>query len=420
MAARPYQVVVMGATGFTGRLVCEHLARHYGGQVQWAMAGRSAAKLEQVKQEVATHLDSDQHIKDVPVLLCDAADQSSVDKVVSQAQVVLSTAGPFSLHGTPVVDAAVRHGTHYCDITGETWWVKEMSEKYHYRAAEAGVRLVNCCGYDSIPFDLGVSFVCEYIQRQLGKATAKVTAVIAQTASGVSGGTIASGMQLAELPKEEAAQVLGPYYLSNPPDERGGPDGPDGLGVSYVEGVGRWTAPSIMAVCNARVVRRSWVLLGRQWGPNFSYSERLQASSFVTALLAAGAMAVAGALLTSKLLLPIVKMLVPKPGQGPTREAMLAGRYKNVFVATTQEEPGVQPTVVTAEFRGRGDPGYYVTARWILEAALCMALQDKELKKRGLMQGGVLTPASAMGSVLIERLQAAGTEFEITSVQPPQ
>lgn len=414
---RPYQVVVIGATGFTGRLVCEHLARHYQGEVRWAMAGRNKTKLEGVKDELAQILNSDA-IKDIPVLVCDASNQLSVDAVVAQADVVLSAAGPFTQHGTPVVDAAVRHRTHYCDITGETWWVKTMLDKYHYRAAEAGVKIVNCCGYDSIPFDLGVLFVTDYIREKLNKPTCQVTALIVEAVGGVSGGTVASGMHLATLPRETSMAVQQPYYLNNPPDERGGPDQPDALGISYVREAGKWSAPSIMAVCNARVVRRSWALLGRQYGSQFSYQERLQVPNLVAALVAAGAMAAARVLLSSKALLPLLKYLLPKPGEGPSRKAMLGGRYKNMFIATTQEdEAGAKPAVVVAEVKGQGDPGYYVTARWVLESALCLALQGDELKQRGLLPGGVLTPAAALGSVLIERLQRAGTQFEITDVR---
>lgn len=277
--ARPLHVVVWGASGFTGRLVCEHLVRDYKG-VKWAMAGRSQKKMEQVRLDLSKEYNVD--LKDIPILTADLSDQASLDKVAGQAAVVLSTAGPFARIGEPVMDAAVRMGSHYVDITGETPWVKQMIDKHHEQAKAKGLRIVPCCGYDSVPADLGALLVVDYIREKLGKKTAKVTTVTLDFKGGISGGTIASGLHGVELAAEAKRQ--GRQYDSRsvyqllPADAPRGNDA-EWWGVGWQPAIKRWMAPFIMQVCNNKVVHRS-AFLGR-YGDDFHYQEATGVSSWL-------------------------------------------------------------------------------------------------------------------------------------------
>ena len=189
--SKPFHIVVWGASGFTGRLVCEHVARDYKGKVNWAMAGRSKEKLESIRAELAEKYGDD--LNKTPILIGNLEDQSSLDQIATQTKVIISTAGPFAKYGTPVVNAAVRGKAHYCDITGEVPWVKSMINKHHEDAESKGIRVVNCCGYDSIPSDLGSLLVVNEFQSTLGKLPNQITTAIAEGRGGVSGGTIANG-----------------------------------------------------------------------------------------------------------------------------------------------------------------------------------------------------------------------------------
>eukprot|EP00887_Chlorella_sp_A99_P001868 scaffold19.g1868.t1 len=378
--ARPYHVVIWGATGFTGRLVAEHLSRDYkasqraaaapcvprppplpadrqGGEVKWALAGRDQTKLEKLRLELSEAYGAD--IRDVPILTGDLTDQSSLDKIASATRVILTTAGPFLRLGGPLVAAAVRNGSHYVDITGEIPYVRKTIDAHHEDAARKGLRIVPCCGYDSIPFDLGAFLVVEHL-RQQGKAAAKVVNALWSSAGGVSGGTVASGFE----------------------------------------------------VVNARIVHRSAYLL--DYGPRFSYREAVGAKSWLSARAVQLGTLALGAAFTQSWLHPLLKRTSPAQGKGPSRKVMLGGHYKHVLLGYSAEPEGGTPTVVRAEVCDpHRDYGYWGTARMVLEAALCLALEQEELDADPrCVKGGVLTAASAMGSHLIERLRKAGIKYE--------
>ncbi|GAB4819277.1 hypothetical protein N2152v2_006323 [Parachlorella kessleri] len=415
-APRPFHIVIWGATGFTGRLVCEHVARDYKGQVKWAMAGRNKQRLEEIRQELSKTYGED--LKDVPILLGDINDQPSIDAIAKDTHVIVSTAGPFMRLGKPIVDAAVRQGTHYCDITGETNYVMDLIKTYDEQAKAKNVRIVPCCGYDSIPSDLGAFFVADYIKKELGKQTAKVVNVILSGKGGVSGGTVASGMELVEAAKRPGVPQDTGVYSHVPPAAPKGDD-KEVWGPAYEPTLKKWVAPFIMQVINNRVVHRSAALLG--YGDSFHYQEGIATSGWLAASAVAVGTAATALALSQVWVHPLLKRVLPAPGQGPSRDAMLNGHYKHSIVGYTQEAGGAKPTVVVAELGDpKRDPGYWGTSRMLLEAGLCLALQQGELDRRQPVKGGVLTPATAMGSFLIERLRKAGLTYEVKEVMRPQ
>ncbi|KAK9829269.1 hypothetical protein WJX72_004892 [[Myrmecia] bisecta] len=405
---RPFHIVVWGATGFVGKLVCEHLARDYQGEgIQWALAGRNKSKLEAVREEISA---IDPSLKTLDILLGDIKDEASLDALVSQTQVLLATAGPFARLATPLVAACVRNGTHYCDITGEIPWVRRMIQEHHEEAERKGVAVVHCCGYDSVPSDLGAFYMATHM-KQMGKKCASVTTLVGPAKGTFSGGTLASLFgAFFEEPAEDRKAVADPYCL-DPPNSRRGHDKADFWGVGYNRPTGKFTMPFLMQPVNTRIVRRSNALLGHAYGEEFRYSEAMEAP-FVVAMLGALALFWAFLLFSIRPLHGLYRRLLPKV-PGPSKELQRKGYWTHTLVAESQEEEGVAPAVVLGRVCGQRDPGYWETSRFLLEAGLCLALQKQDLEKSGLRRGGVLTPASAMGSRLIARLKRAGVTFEV-------
>ncbi|CAG9465143.1 unnamed protein product [Pedinophyceae sp. YPF-701] len=429
---RPFDLVVIGATGFTGSLICEHIAREYPttkGLFKWAIAGRNRSKLESVKAQLA---DIDPALADgLAVLTYDLSDQASVDAVVGQARVVVSAAGPFARIGTPVVDAAVRLGTHYCDTTGEAPWIRRMIRTYQDAAVAAGVRLVPECGFDCVPQDMGV-YLLAAEARRAQCTLGRVEGVLEDFGGGVSGGTVASAL---EFQKEGTAELRefsqDPLYLV--------PEAAHSdvaarmrrrLPAEALLWTGRfplsrlWTAPFIMATVTARTIYRSHVLGNEAYGARFSYAEAQAVGGRVGAFLGSVAFAVIGAMVTIPLLAPLTRFLAPKPGSGPSLEQQLAGRMKYTFTgelvggegAARARGPAEAPVLARASLVDSGrDPGYRSTARMALECALCMVLEgtrlDAQAAEAGAPRGGFLTPASAFGDVLLGRMAAAGYKW---------
>lgn len=338
-----------------------------------------------------------------------------MDEVVKRTKVIIALVGPYAALGTEVVEACVRNGTHYVDITGEAWWIKRMVADHHEAAVAARVKVVHCCGYDSIPSDLGAQAVAEYIRSTLDRETASVTMLVDEFKGAASGGTIASVFGLFNEPPDVQRSIVDPYCL-DPPHSTKGPDGADYYGVGYVKELRSWNYPFIMAGINTRVVRRSSALLGS----SFSYHEA-QAASRPGWLMAPLTVAIGALVLAfvglSKPLHPLIRRLLPKQGEGPSPELQRTGYFKHRFVGVSAEGDGGSPAVVIAEMTGDRDPGYGWTSRAAVEAGICLAKQESELRKAGLPDGGVLTPASAMGHVLLDRLQQnAGTTWIIESM----
>lgn len=387
---RPYDVIVFGATGFTGRLVAEYLARRAtAAPVRWAIAGRSADKLAQVKAEIAA---MDPAAADIGVMEAQVEDMESLRAMARQARVVLTTVGPYDQHGEPLVEACVSEGADYVDITGEPQFVQRMIERYDAPARERGLRIVHCCGFDSVPHDLGALFTVERLPA--GEAIS-VEAIIRMQGT-FSGGTwqsavgamsgIAGRWKHLSAAHEPRTTAGGRRVQSLP------------LKIRYDRALRGWIVP--LPTIDPMIVLRSAGALD-VYGPDFRYGHFLQVRS--GARLAAGVAGI-GAVVALAQLGPTRELLrkVKLSGEGPSAEERTRNWFQVTFRGTAQTRQ------VVTRVSG-GDPGYSETAKMIAESALCLALDRARLPAHT----GVLTPAVAMGNLLIERLQQAGIRFEL-------
>lgn len=412
-SARPFDVVVWGATGFTGRLVCEHLAS-LGPDVRWAMAGRNRAKLEAVRAEIASSVPA---AKDAPLLVGDASDPASLEAITAQARAICATVGPFALHGEPIVAACVKTSTDYCDSTGEPHFIRRIIDAHHEAARAAGVRLVPTCGFDSVPSDLGAFVLAEHARREHHRALAEVRGYVLAAMGGVSGGTAHTMIALLDAATTDRAlrrMLADPYSLS--PDRANDidADGWDDLTPRWDGEAGGWAAPWVMASINSRVVRRSNALLGHRYGKRFRYRESMlmkgRVAGAAKSLGLAAAMGVTmGALAASTPLRRWAETKLPAPGQGPSREKREAGFFKMRFYAVLENDTRAS---LVARVEGKGDPGYAATSRMLAQSALSLA-RDPAIPG---FEGGVLTPATALGMHLVERLQNVDIRFDISEL----
>ena len=403
---REFDVIVWGATGFTGALVAEYLLAKYGVNdgLRWAIAGRSASKLTTLRQELGPKAES------LPTIIADSFDEEKLNQMVASTRVVLSTVGPYAKYGSPLVAACVEHGTHYCDLAGEAQWIRQMIDRHHDAAAASGARIVHCCGFDSVPMDLGVWFLQQEAQRRYGGYCTSIAMLVKAVRGGPSGGTIASAMNMIKEARadREIARVLVDPYALNPPDEREGPDGRDQRNARYDEVAGVWTAPFVMAAINTKIVRRSHALQGYPYGRDFRYREAVmtgrgasgwaKANSMTAGL--GGFMFAAGFDFSRGLL---ERFVLPEPGEGPNRE-----QRENGFYDLRQFGKLDDGTIIRGKVTGDRDPGYGSTSKMLSESAVSLAQDDLT------SECGVLTPAVAMGDALLSRLQEnAGLSFEI-------
>ncbi len=406
MATREYDVVLFGASGFTGKQTAAYFSKHAPPGLRWTIAGRNQGKLEAVRREVGGPAPAED------VLVADSRDQASVDAAVSRTRVVLNAAGPFALYGTPVVDACVRFGAHYVDITGETPWVRELITRYHERAASDGTRIITCCGFDSVPSDLGALLIARHVQQAFGVPCVEVRAYF-QLYGGFNGGTMASMLNM--LAAETPVQLDDPFLL-DPPTSHGPRQterSQDPTRPSRDADVGTWIGPFFMAPTNTRVVRRSAALYagwGEPYGPEFVYQEVLKYDrpfARAKAWLTTNALALFFVSVRQPLTRRIVAPLLPKPGTGPSLEKMDNGWFTCELLGVASDGQRIRGLISHA-----GDPGNRATVKFVCEAALALAL-DVDALPGGLRRGGVLTPATGFGHVLADRLRRAGVTINI-------
>lgn len=407
MRDRPYDVVLYGATGFTGKQAAQYVARRVPpGALRWAIAGRDRAKLEAVKTALGAAAE------DVEVHVADSRDHAAVATLAAQTRVLLNTAGPFARYGDPIVAACVRARTHYVDISGETPWIRSLIDRYHTQAAAAGTRLIPACGFDSVPSDLGALLVVRHLQATLGAPCRQVTAYF-QLAGGFNGGTLASVFNLYE--SGQAAQLQDPFLLTPglaPPQEDNERQ-QDPVLPFYDAAIGGWVGPFFMGPVNTRVVRRSRALFeqwGESYGPEFRYQEYLKYDPPL-AVVKAGAVSACLALFQGLLPLAptrrLLQALAPPPGSGPAETTLDNGWFRCELIGQTHDGRRVHGLIAD-----QGDPGNRVTVKCLCESALSLALQADELPG-GPTRGGLLTPAAGLGEVLAARLRAAGMRIEI-------
>ena len=406
---REFDLVLMGATGFTGRLVAEHLLARHGadGELKWALAGRNQAKLEEIRTGLGDGATG------LPLITADSHDRESLDALVQRTRVVCTTVGPYTLHGSELVAACCEHGTDYCDLSGEVPWMQKMIDRHAEAAGKSGARIVHCCGFDSIPSDLGVWFLQQAAKEKFGKPLERVRLRVKAAKGGLSGGTFASMLNIVEESRRdpETARVLKNPFALCPSDHRKGPRQPYVSGPKFDAAIGSWMAPFIMAAINTRVVHRANALQDFAYGKGFRYDEAvLTGKGFggraraTMVSLGMGAFAFGAAMGPTRALLK--KMVLPKPGEGPLPEQREAGFFNIIVEGRTSEGETLR-----ARVRGDRDPGYGSTSKMIGEAAVCLANDIGDD-----VAGGFLTPATALNGKLLERLAThTGVTFELES-----
>ena len=402
--ARTHDLVVYGATGFVGRLLAAYLAGAAPAGLRIALAGRSRSRLEQVRGELPAAA------RDWPLVEADSTDAASLAALAASTRVLATTVGPYLRHGLPVVEACARAGTHYADLTGEVLFVRRAIDATDAVARDTGARIVHACGYDSIPSDLSVLLLAERARAD-GAGGLHDVQLVATARGGVSGGTVDSvRAQFEELGRDTTARrVVGdPYALS--PDRDAEPDirQPRDAGPPSRTPDGRWTAPFVMAPFNTRVVRRSNALQDWAYGRGLRYGEVMGCGRGIPGAATATAVTVALAGFAAAMSLPLTRSLLdrvlPHPGSGPGEQTRARGWFRMEVDATTGSGRRYRATAA-----GQGDPGYAATAVMLGETVLGLALDGDRLPDRA----GSLTPATALGPVLVERLRAAGHTYEV-------
>ena len=403
---REHDLVVLGATGFVGRLLAAYLAHQAPSGLRVALAGRSRERLEGVRADLPAGAHT------WPLVMCDATDAAQVEALARSTRVVVTTVGPYARYGLPLVRACAEAGTHYADLTGEVLFVRDAVDAAHETAVRTGARIVNSCGFDSIPSDLGVHLLHGEAARLGLGGLGDTTLLVTQLSGGFSGGTVdsmRSQMEALEADPSRRHVVFDPFALStdrgSEPDRSGQRDA---LYVYRDAMTGRWTAPWVMASFNSRIVRRSDSLLGHRYGSRFRYREAMGfgrgTQDRLQAYAVAAALGTAFTAMSNRYTRSVADRLLPSPGEGPGEKARQQGHFR-VELRTTTDSGRRLLAVVAA----KGDPGYAATAVMLGESALCLAGDQDGLTSGG----GVLTPSVAMGDALVERLRIAGMTLTV-------
>lgn len=386
-------IVIYGATGFTGKLCVKYLAENAKG-LRWAIAGRDLTKLSQVAIRFSSQTET---------LVADGDDEKALDAITARAKVIISTAGPFHRYSSKLVASCVKNSTHYVDITGETFWIKEIIDKHHSEAVSKGVRIIPSCGYDSLPSDLGVFFSSKQLRKPIKRIESYHTGQ-----GGASGGTIETGFSMGDL--NLGKEMQDPFLLN--PEDSVTPEqrslSSDRVKIRKNKIINAWTGRFIMATMNTRVVRRSAALLeARQeaYGVDFTYQEYAFYKKYINAFLVSFATLLSMIIIGTPIR-KLVRRFLPKPGEGPSQETMKNGFFDCLY--TVEAEDG---SFSVFRMHGKGDPGYRVTSKFVCESALAL-IHDEENLPGGKDYGGLLTPASGLGQPLIDRLSKSGIFFE--------
>lgn len=396
IAERELDLVVWGATGFTGRLVASAVARRAPQGLRWTVGGRNEDKLKAVLDA----LPAGAATPAAPVV-ADAADRDAMAALARRTRAVVSTVGPYNRYGTPLVEACAAAGTDYADLTAELPWMRRNIDALHAQAQATGARIVHAAGFDSVPSDLGVFVLQQAALQRYGRPCNDIVHLFGPASGGVSGGTIQSGLDLltdATADPNARAALTDPDLLA--PGGAPSESGTGGLKPVWHAGHGAWGAPFVMAAVNTKVVRRTRHLLGEPWGDT-SYLERARAKTYARAILISGATAAAGALLAWPPSRRLLTRFLPKPGQGPSERVRTNGFFRGELIGRCNAEATVRVTI-----EADADPGYEATARMLAEMGLLMALKETN------HAGGLLTPAVAGGQAFVNRLHQVGIRIE--------
>lgn len=407
---KEFDMIVYGATSFVGQILCRYLVEEYTEpNFTWAMAGRSETKLKDLQTSLGDRAAA------IPVLVADSFDEAAMRELCGRCEVIISTVGPYALYGELLVKSCAQLGTDYCDLTGEAHWIKRMIAAYEEDAKASGARIVNSCGFDSIPSDLGVKFLQQQSQSQFGAACNRVKMRVKASKGGASGGTIASGVNLYKEAAKDSAlrQEMKDIYSICPQGH--GNDGKQHSvdGAEFDKEFDSWSGPFIMAAINARIVLRSNALLKNEYGAPFYYDEAVLTGGDKTGQKRAKRLAFGTSVGTWVMAIAPLRWIalrfLPKPGEGPSPEQQLNGFYDLRFHGST--EKGDQ---IVVKVYGDRDPGYGSTAKMLAQAAISLH-RDVDKKEK---TGGFWTPAAVFGSALFNRLeQHAGLSFEVTEIK---
>jgi short subunit dehydrogenase-like uncharacterized protein len=382
MKNRTFDLIVYGATSFVGQILTRYLFEHIGvgGKVNWAIAGRSEKKLAVLKSSLGSNADS------LSVIVADASDEVALTTMCQSARVIVSTVGPYALYGEPLVKACAENGTDYCDLCGEAYWIKAMILKYSEAAKASGARIVSCCGFDSIPSDLGVHFLQRQGKQRFGKYFDNIKLAVNTMKGGASGGTLASMIEAVKAAKSDPKlrkEMNNPYILCPENKELCHPQ-ISIKGPVFDMDFQRWSAPFIMEAINARVVLRSNMILDTPYGDNFLYREQMMTGQGIKGRLSAfGLTAGLGFFALSVIITPLRKFMqrfvLPKPGEGPSPAAQLAGYFDVSLLGKNTDQNSL-----TVRVTGDRDPGYGCTAKMLAQAVLCLAydFEDEDMGDR--------------------------------------
>ena len=408
MQTPPRDLTIFGATSFVGQILTRYLAEQFGthGSLQWAIAGRSEAKLAALRTSLGLKAGK------LPLVVADAADGAALRRMCHDTRVVISTVGPYALYGSPLVEACAETGTDYCDLTGEVQWIRRMIDAHEAAARKSGAHIVHCCGFDSIPSDLGVWFLQQQARERFGRPCTEVKMRVRGVRGGFSGGTVASLLNAVKEASTNPAlrkELADPYSIC--------PEGyapkvrqPDVKSAQFDADFGAWVAPFVMSAVNTRVVQRSNALSKQSYGADFRYDEAMLTGKGLkgraTALgLTAG---LAGFMVASALpptRWALQRFVLPGPGEGPSAEQQRNGFFDLRFLGKTADGRTLRVKVT-----GDRDPGYGSTAKMLGQAGACLALDLEDSGRKG----GFWTPATMFGERLVERLVAhAGITFEV-------
>ena len=389
---REYDLIIYGASGFTGRLAVEYLDENYS-DLNWAIAGRNEDKLVNISKNSKCKPD---------YFIADSEDNENLLRIASKTRVIASLAGPFNKYSNNLVTQCVEAGTHYLDITGENIWVRDLIDKHHEAAEKKQIKIIPSCGYDSIPSDMG----CFYLQRSLNQELQRIDGYH-RGSGGVSGGTIESAFSMRNY---KSKYSMGHPFLLNSKEyikTQNISENKDNFKIKYIDDIKLWSAPFVMAIANTRVVRRSSEIHDKNqasYGSEFKYQEYMMLKKYSSAFLVTAGLAVFGLMLISPIS-GLFRKLFTKAGKGPDKKTRENGWFESIFIGKNKNNEKYKLRMFC-----KGDPGYKSTAKLICESALCLALNTENLPNTNA--GGVLTTSTGLGSTLIDRLKNADVLFE--------
>ena len=392
-------LIIWGATGFTGQLVSQYINNTYSNtNLKWGIAGRNKEKIFFIANKLK--------INDDKVFIADSDNIESLIKLTSQTKVICTTVGPYAKLGTNLIEACISSGTNYCDITGETQWIRRIIDKYHKLAEQKSIKIINSCGFDSIPSDMGVYYSQKRIFEKTGEYASMINMRVAGAKGGISGGTYNSLSYVLEEARADSnvrKTLINPYGL-NPVGKQTGPDKQDLQRVIFDKISNSWIAPFVMAGINTKIVRRSHALIDFKYGSDFSYDEAILTGRGVSGQIKGYLSLIPIFLATRKkgsAIKNLVDYILPKSGEGPSETKRINGYYNLRFYLTVGSKTYVSKVI------GDMDPGYGSTSKMLAESGVCLAL-DKTPETFG-----ILTPSSGLGDSLLKRLQEnAGLTFE--------